>query len=158
VTTTAERSDEILVFRLLETDGFEMAVTEARRATHAANAEAEAARNGVGLVKLMGRDSGFIAPYSALVNNHVNFCLIPEVPFTLDKFLPALQERPERRSHAVIAVAEGAGQNLMAMNQDWDASGNVKHGDVGVFSARRDRQPLFLHQPKRRLSRKSMLH
>jgi 6-phosphofructokinase 1 len=60
------------------TFGFETAVTEAHRATYAANAEAEAARNGIGLVKLMGRDSGFIAAYSALVNNEVNFCLIPE--------------------------------------------------------------------------------
>src|SRR3954451_13515068 len=69
------------------TFGFETAVTEARRATYAANAEAESARNGIGLVKLMGRDSGFVAAYSALVNNHVNFCLIPEVPFTLEGFL-----------------------------------------------------------------------
>ncbi len=115
------------------TFGFETAVTEARRATDAANAEAEAARNGVGLVKLMGRDSGFIAAYSALVNNHVNFCLIPEVPFTLDRFLSTLQERLERRSHAVIVVAEGAGQDLMALNQERDASGNVRYGDVGVF-------------------------
>ena len=73
------------------TFGFETAVTEARRATYAANAEAEAARNGIGLVKLMGRDSGFIAAYSALVNNQVNFCLVPEVPFTLERFLSALQ-------------------------------------------------------------------
>ena len=79
------------------TFGFETAVTEARRATYAANAEAEAARNGIGLVKLMGRDSGFIAAYSALVNNHVNFCLVPEVPFTLEGFLSALQQRLERR-------------------------------------------------------------
>jgi 6-phosphofructokinase 1 len=115
------------------TFGFETAVTEARRATYAANAEAEAARNGIGLVKLMGRDSGFIAAYSALVNNHVNFCLVPEVPFAIDKFLSALQERLERRSHAVIVVAEGAGQDLMAKTQGRDASGNVKHGDIGVF-------------------------
>ena len=79
------------------TFGFETAVTEARRATYAANAEAEAARNGIGLVKLMGRDSGFIAAYSALVNNEVNFCLVPEVPFTLEKFLSALEQRLERR-------------------------------------------------------------
>ena len=115
------------------TFGFETAVTEARRATNAANAEAEASRNGIGLVKLMGRDSGFIAAYSALVNNHVNFCLVPEVPFTLDRFLSALQERLERRSHAVIVVAEGAGQDLMAKSQERDASGNVKYGDIGVF-------------------------
>jgi 6-phosphofructokinase 1 len=115
------------------TFGFETAVTEARRATYAANAEAEAARNGIGLVKLMGRDSGFIAAYSALVNNHVNFCLVPEVPFTLEVLMSALQERLERRSHALIVVAEGAGQDLMAKSEERDASGNVKHGDIGVF-------------------------
>ena len=115
------------------TFGFETAVAEARRATYAANAEAEAARNGIGLVKLMGRDSGFIAAYSALVNNHVNFCLVPEVPFTLDAFLSALQQRIERRSHAVIVVAEGAGQDLMAKSQERDTSGNVKYSDIGIF-------------------------
>ena len=115
------------------TFGFETAVTEARRATYAANAEAEAARNGIGLVKLMGRDSGFIAAYSALVNNEVNFCLVPEVPFTLEKFLSALEQRLERRRHAVIVVAEGAGQDLMADSAERDASGNVKYGDIGVF-------------------------
>src|SRR4030095_4169611 len=115
------------------TFGFETAVTEARRATDAANAEAEAARNGIGLVKLMGRDSGFIAAYSALVNSHVNFCLVPELPFTLEKFLSALQQRVERRGHAVIVVAEGAGQDLMAKRQECDASGNVKYGDIGIF-------------------------
>jgi 6-phosphofructokinase 1 len=115
------------------TFGFETAVTEARRATYAANAEAEGARNGIGLVKLMGRDSGFIAAYSALVNNQVNFCLIPEVPFTLEGFLSALQQRLERRGHAVIVVAEGAGQDLMAKSQERDASGNIKYGDIGIF-------------------------
>jgi 6-phosphofructokinase 1 len=115
------------------TFGFETAVTEATRATYAANTEAEAAQNGIGLVKLMGRDSGFVAAYSALVNNHVNFCLIPEVPFTLDGFLAALQQRLERRGHAVIVVAEGAGQDLMASSQERDASGNVKYGDIGIF-------------------------
>ncbi len=115
------------------TFGFETAVAEARRATYAANAEAESARNGIGLVKLMGRDSGFIAAYSALVNPQVNFCLVPEVPFTLQGFLSALQQRIERRNHATIVVAEGAGQDLMATSQERDASGNVKHGDIGLF-------------------------
>ena len=115
------------------TFGFETAVTETKRATYAANAEAEAARNGIGLVKLMGRDSGFIAAYSALVNNQVNFCLVPEVPFTLEGFLSALQRRLERRGHAVIVVAEGAGQDLMAKDGGVDASGNVRYGDIGVF-------------------------
>ena len=115
------------------TFGFETAVTEARRATYAANTEAEAARNGIGLVKLMGRDSGFIAAYSVLVDSQVNFCLVPEVPFTLERFLSELKQRIERRGHAVVVVAEGAGQDLMARADERDSSGNVKHGDVGVF-------------------------
>jgi 6-phosphofructokinase 1 len=116
-----------------KTFGFETAVTEARRATSAANTEAESADNGVGLVKLMGRDSGFIAAYTVLVDGHVNFCLVPEVPFALERFLSALQVRLERRAHAVVVVAEGAGQDLIGSSRDRDASGNVKHGDVGLF-------------------------
>ena len=118
-----------------KTFGFETAVSEARRATYAANAEAEAGQNGIGLVKVMGRDSGFIAAYSVLVDGHVNFCLVPEVPFTLERFLAELSRRIERRGHAVIVVAEGAGQDLMARPRrcERDASGNVKHGDIGVF-------------------------
>jgi 6-phosphofructokinase 1 len=115
------------------TFGFETAVTEARRATYAANTEAEAGRNGIGLVKLMGRDSGFIAAFSTLVDNHVNFCLVPEVPFTLDGFLAALRDRLESWDHAVIVVAEGAGQNLMEKTGERDASGNIKYGDIGIF-------------------------
>jgi 6-phosphofructokinase 1 len=116
-----------------KTFGFETAVTEAWRATYAANIEAEGAFNGIGLVKLMGRDSGFIAAYAVLVDGHVNFCLIPEVPFTLDGLITALRERLERRGHAVLVVAEGAGQDLVARRGERDASGNVKHGDIGVF-------------------------
>jgi 6-phosphofructokinase 1 len=116
-----------------QTFGFETAVTEARRATYAANTEAEAARNGVGLVKLMGRDSGFIAAYSVLTDNQVNFCLVPEVPFTLDRLLAELTKRLEGRGHAVIVVAEGAGQDLMAKTAERDASGNIKFGDIGIF-------------------------
>jgi 6-phosphofructokinase 1 len=116
-----------------KTFGFETAVSEARRATYAANAEAEAAPNGVGLVKLMGRDSGFIAAYAALVDGQVNFCLIPEVPFTLERFLAELRQRIARRGHALIVVAEGAGQDLMAKSDARDASGNRKHSDIGIF-------------------------
>jgi 6-phosphofructokinase 1 len=115
------------------TFGFETAVTEARRATYAAISEAESARNGIGLVKLMGRDSGFIAAFSVLVNSQVNFCLVPEVPFTLDRFLAELQKRLDRRGHAVIVAAEGAGQDLMGTTAERDASGNIKHGDIGTF-------------------------
>ena len=115
------------------TFGFETAVSEARRATYAANTEAESARNGIGLVKLMGRDSGFIAAYSVLVDGQVNFCLIPEVRFSLERFLGELADRIDRRGHAVIVVAEGAGQDLMTCAGDRDASGNIRYGDIGVF-------------------------
>jgi 6-phosphofructokinase 1 len=116
-----------------KTFGFETAVGEARRAVYAANTEAEAARNGIGLVKLMGRDSGFIAAFSVLVDSQANFCLVPEVPFTLEKFLAELKTRLERRGHAVIVVAEGAGQDLMEKTAHRDASGNVRYGDIGTF-------------------------
>jgi 6-phosphofructokinase 1 len=116
-----------------KTFGFETAVSEAKRATYAAHTEAIGAPNGVGLVKLMGRDSGFIAAYSVLVDNQVNFCLVPEVPFSLEVFLKALQERLNKRGHAVIVVAEGAGQHLFAATGEHDASGNVKYGDIGIL-------------------------
>ena len=115
------------------TFGFETAVSEAKRAIYAAAAEATGARNGIGLVKLMGRDSGFIAAFSVLVGSHVNFCLVPEVPFSLERFLSALKERLERRNHAVIVVAEGAGQDLLPATGQKDASGNVVYGDIGAF-------------------------
>jgi 6-phosphofructokinase 1 len=116
-----------------KTFGFETAVAEAHRAIYAAHVEASGARNGIGLVKLMGRDSGFIAAYSSLIDSQVNFCLVPEVPFSLDGFLRALEKRMERRGHAVVVVAEGAGQELLAAANEHDASGNVKLGDIGTF-------------------------
>jgi 6-phosphofructokinase 1 len=116
-----------------QTFGFETAVSEATEAIYSAHAEAEGARNGIGLVKLMGRQSGFIAAYATLANSDVNFCLVPEVRFTLDVFLDALQKRLESRRHAVVVAAEGAGQDLMAATAERDASGNIKLGDIGIF-------------------------
>ena len=116
-----------------KTFGFETAVSEAKRATYAAHVEALGAPNGIGLVKLMGRDSGFIAAYSVLVDNQVNFCLVPEVPFSMEAFLEALKKRLERRSHAVIVVAEGAGQDLFTSTSERDASGNIKFVDIGIY-------------------------
>jgi len=113
--------------------GFETAVSEARRVTYSAHSEAEGARNGIGLVKLMGRESGFISAYASLADTQVNFCLVPEVPFGLKTFLDALRERLEKRGHAVIVVAEGAGQDLMPGTGEKDASGNIRFGDIGVF-------------------------
>jgi 6-phosphofructokinase 1 len=115
-----------------KTFGFETAVAEARRAIYAANTEAEATRNGIGLVKLMGRDSGFIAAYSVLVDSQANFCLVPEVPFTIERFLCELERRLQRREHALIVVAEGVGQNFVESTNERDASGNVKYGDIGI--------------------------
>jgi len=116
-----------------KTFGFETAVAEAHRAIYAAHAEACGARNGIGLVKLMGRDSGFIAAYAALIDSQVNFCLVPEVPFTLAGFLKSLEERLQKSGHAVVVAAEGAGQELLAAGAERDASGNVKLGDIGTF-------------------------
>ena len=113
--------------------GFDTAVSEARRVTYAAHSEAEGARNGIGLVKLMGRDSGFIAAYAALADTQVNFCLVPEVPFKLETFLGALKERLEKSRHAVIVVGEGAGQDLMPPTGEKDASGNAKLNDIGIY-------------------------
>jgi 6-phosphofructokinase 1 len=113
--------------------GFETAVSEAKTAIYSAHTEAMGATNGVGLVKLMGRKSGFIAAYAALAYNDVNFCLVPEVPFGLGSFLKSLRERLEMRNHAVVVVAEGAGQDLMEETSERDASGNIRFGDVGVF-------------------------
>jgi 6-phosphofructokinase 1 len=113
--------------------GFETAVTEAGAAIISAHTEATGARNGIGLVKLMGRESGFIAAFAALAYNDVNFCLIPELPFMLDGFLEMLEERLEKKGHAVIVVGEGAGQDLMQKTQQRDASGNIRFGDIGAF-------------------------
>lgn len=113
--------------------GFVTAVSEATTAIYAAHAEAEGARNGIGLVKLMGRHAGFIAAHATLANSDVNFCLVPEVPFTLEGLFTALEARLESRHHAVVVVAEGAGQNLMGTTAERDASGNVRLGDIGVF-------------------------
>jgi 6-phosphofructokinase 1 len=116
--------------------GFETAVSEATKVVFAAHTEAHSAMNGIGLVRLMGRESGFIAAYTALASHEANFVLIPEVPFALDGengLLALLEKRLERRGHAVIIVAEGAGQELIPDVDGRDASGNRKLGDIGVF-------------------------
>ncbi len=117
--------------------GFETAFAEAVRAVRCAHNEAKGYPNGVGLVKLMGRESGFISAFAALAENSVNFVLIPEVPFHLEGkngLLKTLQNRLAERSHSVIVVAEGAGQHLMQPDPSQkDASGNAKFGDIGPF-------------------------
>ncbi|MCQ2403711.1 MAG: ATP-dependent 6-phosphofructokinase [Lentisphaeria bacterium] len=119
-----------------KTFGFETAVQAAAHILSCAHNEANGAYNGLGLVRLMGRDSGFIAAYATLANSVANFCLIPEVSIRLEGaggLLAALEKRMERKHHAVIVVAEGAGQELLADVHQVDQSGNVLHNDIGVF-------------------------
>jgi 6-phosphofructokinase 1 len=117
--------------------GFETAFAEAVKAVKCAFIEATGAVNGIGLIRLMGRDSGFIACFSALAAGNVDFVLIPEVTFTLEGergLLEALRYRLAKRKSSVIVVAEGAGQPLMNVEPGaTDASGNRKLGDIGLF-------------------------
>jgi len=118
--------------------GFSTAVESARDAISCAHEEARGAWNGVGLVKLMGRDSGFIAAYATLANSDVNFCFIPEVPFVLEGpngFLNELEKRLDNRHHAVVVVAEGAGSQMTSANGALitDASGNILYQDIGLL-------------------------
>jgi 6-phosphofructokinase 1 len=117
--------------------GFGTALDKAREVIDCAHVEAKSAQNGVGLVKLMGREAGFIAATATLASQEVNFALIPEVPFPLEGeggLLHALKKRLSARGHAVIVVAEGAGQDLIAKGRDErDASGNLKLNDIGLF-------------------------
>ncbi|MDR1839822.1 MAG: ATP-dependent 6-phosphofructokinase [Treponema sp.] len=117
--------------------GFNTAVAKAVEVVAAAHMEASSAINGIGLVKVMGRDSGFIAAHTALASHEVNFVLVPEVPFNLEGdngFLRHLEKRLERRHHAVIVIAEGAMQDVLLGNEKkFDAGGNVKMADVGTY-------------------------
>jgi 6-phosphofructokinase 1 len=119
--------------------GFDTAVEAARQATRAAYVEASCHRSGIGLVKLMGRDSVFIASFATLADTQVGLCLVPEVAFTVDGVVRAAAERIERDGYVVIVVAEGAGQILLAEKAACDASGNRRHGDIGAYL--RDRIP-----------------
>jgi 6-phosphofructokinase 1 len=116
------------------TFGFFSAIEEAARVLDFAHTEARSVAGGIGLVKLMGRHAGFITAGATVASQDVNFALIPEVPFNLDVFLAALKRRMLKKSHAVIAVAEGAGQDLLKASADErDASGNLKLNDIGPF-------------------------
>ncbi|QNG55302.1 ATP-dependent 6-phosphofructokinase [Pseudonocardia petroleophila] len=120
--------------------GFQTAFSHASDAIRAARVEATSTANGIGLVKLMGRHSGFIACYAALARSGADVVLIPEVPFGLDGdggLLAHLRRRVLERGHAVVVVAEGAGQELLGHEADADASGNAKLGDIGPYLRRR---------------------
>nr|KYP42442.1 hypothetical protein KK1_036131 [Cajanus cajan] len=119
-----------------KTFGFDTAVEEAQRAINSAYIEAHSAYHGIGVVKLMGRSSGFIAMHASLSSGQVDICLIPEVAFNLHGphgVLSHLKYLLETKGSAVICVAEGAGQNLLQKTNATDASGNIVFGDIGVY-------------------------
>ena len=119
------------------TFGYVTAVEEATKVITCAHTEAHSVHNGIVVVKIMGRHAGFIAAGATIASQDVNFTLVPEAPFVLDGengFLAALKNRVLKRAHAVILVAEGAGQHLMADGEkEYDASGNLKSKDIGTF-------------------------
>jgi len=115
------------------TFGFGTAVDEAVRVIDSAHTEARSVDNGVSIVKLMGRHAGFIAAAATVASQDVNYCLVPELPFDPASFLESLEKRLARKGHAVIVVAEGAGQNLLGKSGEKDASGNPKLQDIGLF-------------------------
>lgn len=122
--------------------GFETAVAMARTVIDAAHSEAISAADGVGLVKLMGREAGFIAAHATLASHDVDACLIPEVPLSLERLFAYVERRIATRRHAVIVVAEGCAKQLVSTDgAPRDASGNLDFGserlDVGRILARR---------------------
>jgi 6-phosphofructokinase 1 len=120
--------------------GFQTAFTRATESIKSAHTEASSTLNGVGLVKVMGRHSGFIASYAALASHDVDFALIPEVPFGLSGptgFLVRLRDRVRKQGHAVVVVAEGAGQELFEYDGAVDASGNARLADIGTLLRQR---------------------
>ncbi len=129
--------------------GFETAVEDAAKVIRSAHVESVGAPNGIGMVKLMGRYSGFIAAHAALASREVNFVLIPESDFDLEGpqgLFAAVQKRLKERGHGVIVVAEGAGQKYLdGLPEEKDPSGNIKLKDIGIFLAERIRRHFISH-------------
>ena len=117
--------------------GFETAFGIASDFIRFAHNEAKGAYNGIAILKLMGRQSGFIAAYASLSIQDANFVLIPEMDFDLHGpkgFFHALRQRLENRHHALIVVAEGAGQKFFeGETVERDLSGNIRNKDIGVY-------------------------
>ncbi|VGO16784.1 ATP-dependent 6-phosphofructokinase [Pontiella desulfatans] len=115
--------------------GFDTAVDIAAKVITDAHVEARSTERGIGIVKVMGRDSGFIAACAALASLEANVVLVPEVPFALegsDGLLDYLEQRLLRKDHVLLVVAEGAGQeHFQGLEERRDASGNKLHDDIG---------------------------
>jgi 6-phosphofructokinase 1 len=125
------------IFLVSRSFGFDTAVEVSTQAIIGAHNEASGYPNGIGLIKLMGRHSGFIAATAALAQQDVNFVLIPEVDFEMEGpkgFLASLEKRLLSRGHAVVVVAEGAGQRYFEnIPEERDESGNIRLKDIGLF-------------------------
>ena len=125
------------IYLIARSFGFDTAVDVSTQAIIGAHNEAAGYPNGIGLIKLMGRHSGFIAATASLAQQDVNFVLIPEVDFDLEGpqgFFSALEKRLEQRGHAVIVVAEGAGQKFFEnLPEERDESGNIRLNDIGIY-------------------------
>lgn len=132
--------DNDIVF-VEHTFGFQTAFSSAVEAINSAHTEAKGAYNGIGIVKLMGRDSGYITAAASIASGEANFVLVPEIPFEFEGkrgFLNLLKERLEQKKHAVIVVAEGAGQNLFDKKKTGkDKSGNIIYNDIGLYIKQR---------------------
>jgi 6-phosphofructokinase 1 len=129
--------------------GYFTAIEKAKEVIDSAHVEARCVHNGLSIVKVMGRDSGFIAAGATLASQEVNFTLVPEVPFKLEGergLLAALHRRLLERHHAVIVVAEGAGQSLLPPSDERDASGNQVHRDIGLFLRHKIRDHFAAHR------------
>jgi 6-phosphofructokinase 1 len=116
--------------------GFDTSFSEAQIAIRSAYIEASAAENGIGIVKLMGRYAGYIAAHASLASGVADLCLIPEVPVILegnDGILQHIELVLSKKKHAVIIVAEGAGENLLQATGEVDAGGNKKLPQIGQF-------------------------
>ena len=125
------------IYMVARSFGFETAVDVATEAIKGAHNESKGYPNGIGLIKLMGRHSGYIAATATLAQQDVNFALIPEVDFDLEGpqgLLAALEERVAKRGHAVVVAAEGAGQKYFQEDrEELDESGNILLKDIGIF-------------------------
>ena len=128
--------------------GFDTAVAQSAEAIRCAHTEAASVINGVGLVKVMGRHSGFIAAHAALSTNYADVVLIPEVAFRMEGpggLLEVVEARLREQAHVVLVVAEGAGQEYTTGEKGRDASGNTLPGDIGLVL----RERLSLHLRER---------
>lgn len=124
--------------------GYITALEKAAEVIRGAHVEARGAINAIGLVKLMGRDAGYIAAGASVVSQEVNFTLVPEIRFPLEGdrgFLASLERRIRDRGHAVVVVAEGAGRHLIESTElRRDKSGNILYEDVGLFLQQKIRE------------------